>query len=76
MGEYLNLQNLQIFSLSLSLSLSLTHTLSLPLGNIAPRAKAMEAKRLVTPIVEPPPAQYWVQLTANKCKWEKYLEDT
>jgi hypothetical protein len=32
-------------------------------------------KRLLTPLVEPPPAQYWVELTENKCKWGKYLED-
>ena len=35
-------------------------------GNIAPRSKAREIKRLLTPIVEPPPAQYWVRLTGNK----------
>ena len=38
-------------------------------GNIAPRSKAREAKRLLTPSVEPP-------LTENKCTWEKYVEDT
>ncbi len=27
-------------------------------GNIAPRSKPREAKRLLTPIVEPPPAQH------------------
>ena len=41
-------------------------------GNMAPRSKAREMKRL-TPIVEPPPAQYWDELTENKCKWEKYV---
>ncbi len=45
-------------------------------GNIAPPSKAKEINRLLTPIVEPPPAQYWVELTENKCKWEKYVEDT
>ncbi len=42
-------------------------------GNIAPRTKAGEMKRLLTPIVESPPAQYWVALTENKCRWEKYI---
>jgi hypothetical protein len=45
-------------------------------GNIAPRSKAREAKRLLTPIVESPPARYWVELTENKCTWEKFVEDT
>jgi hypothetical protein len=45
-------------------------------GNIAPRSKVREAKRLLTPMVESPPAQYWVELTENKCTWEKYVEDT
>jgi hypothetical protein len=45
-------------------------------GNIAPRSKAREAKRLLTPLMEPPPAQYWVKLTENACKREKYVEDT
>ena len=44
-------------------------------GHIAPRLKGREMKRLLTPIVEPPPAQYWVELTENKGKWEKYVED-
>ena len=38
--------------------------------------RSREAKRLLTPVVEPPPAQYWVELTENKCTWEKYVEDT
>ncbi len=45
-------------------------------GSIAPRSKAREVNRLLTPIVEPPPAQYRVDLTENKCEWEKYVEDT
>ncbi len=44
--------------------------------NIAPRSKAREVKRIFKLIVEPPSAQYWVELTENKCKWEKYVEDT
>jgi hypothetical protein len=36
-------------------------------GNIAPRSKEREAKRLLTPMVDSPPAQYWVELTEHKC---------
>jgi hypothetical protein len=45
-------------------------------GNITPRSKARAIKRLLTPIVEPPPVQFWVALTENKGKWEKFVEDT
>ena len=44
-------------------------------GNIAPRSKAREVKRLLTPIAEPPPVQYWVELTENQCKWDKCVDD-
>ncbi len=45
-------------------------------NSIAPRSKVGEAKRLLTPIVEPSPAPYWAELTEKKCKWEKYVEAT
>ena len=36
----------------------------------------LPAPKEVSMIVKPPPAQYWVELTENKCKWEKYVEET
>ncbi len=39
-----------------------------------PRSKAREVKRLLTPIVEPPPVQYWVELTEKKCNRGGYLD--
>jgi hypothetical protein len=44
-------------------------------GNIEPRSKARETKRLQTPIVEPPRAPYWCELTDHQGKWDKYVED-
>jgi hypothetical protein len=44
-------------------------------GNIEPRSKAREEKRLQAPIVEPPRAPYWCELTEHKGNWEKFVED-
>ena len=44
-------------------------------GNIEPHSKARETKRLQVPIVEPPRAPYWCEVTEHQGKWEKYVED-